>query len=140
MNKQFLIINEPNYKEITEVLTHRAEVYLKSKGFDTVVMTAPDISEIPTVLRYLIKSAELRVSDFRYQGYVALGCKEFGSDDTRDIMNSLNSLKMQYSLALGVGIIAPKDMKHGVEWAASEATNAAERAVQLLDVKRGLGL
>ncbi len=145
MNRKILIINEPNYKEITEYMTNKACEAVRAAGFEPIIMNAPDIIEFPTILRYYLKAAELRTLEDRIVGYIALGCNEFGANASSlmkesIIIKELESLKLQYSLALGYGIFSPKDAVHAKEWSVSVTNNAVERCLQLLEIKKKLGL
>ncbi len=64
MKKQILIINEPNYKEITEAMTSRAMEAIEAQGYEPIVASAPDFIELPVILRYYLKATYLSVCGF----------------------------------------------------------------------------
>ncbi len=145
MKRKVLVINEPNYTNITETITNIAVEMLAEKGLEAVVVTAPDIVELPTMLKYYLKASELRTLENMFSGYIILGCSEFGAEietlkRERMIIGEIDNLKLQYTLALSCGIFCPKDSAHGLEWGKSVAKNAVDRCVSLLEVKKNLGL
>ncbi len=76
---------------------------------------------------------------------MVLGWNELAGDDqalTPDIqvINRLEKMKLEFSLALGYGVFTPKDLPHGLEKSKSITTMAVDRCLQLLEIKQKLGL
>lgn len=144
MKKKVLIITEPNFKEISELMTNKAMEVLEKNGHHSFVITAPDISEIPTVLRYYLKAMELRTFDERSYAYVILGCNKIDKKEQTitsiKVEQELENFKLQHSLALSYAIFTPSDMNKVIDESQNIAKKAALRCVELVKMKKYLGL
>jgi 6,7-dimethyl-8-ribityllumazine synthase len=92
---------------------------------------------------------ELRATDERYAGYIALGCAIRGETDhydniCRETMGGLQRLVLEYSLAVGTGILTVHNRQQAMERCVPERRNhggqAARACLRMIELKRELSL
>lgn len=146
---RILIVEARFYDDITDDLVKGAVAELTAKGAGYKRIIVPGILEIPAVIRYAIRAMELRATEHRFAGYVVLGCAIKGLTDhyehvSRASVDGVQNLALQYSLAVGNGIITCHDYDHAVERASPEGRNfggrAATACLRMIAVKHELGL
>jgi 6,7-dimethyl-8-ribityllumazine synthase len=144
-----LIVESRFYEEITDNLVKGAVRELTAVGMGYKRLIVPGILEIPGAVRFAIRSMELRATDERYVGYIALGCAIKGETDhydhvSREAMSGLQNLVLQYTLALGNGILTVHNRQHAMERAMPERRNfggqAARACLRMIEIKRELSL
>ncbi|ABC22622.1 6,7-dimethyl-8-ribityllumazine synthase [Rhodospirillum rubrum] len=146
---RILIVEARFYEEITDNLVRGAVQALTAAGAGFKRIIVPGIIETPAVIRYAVRSIELRATDHRYAGYVVLGCAIKGETDhyenaARVAMDGIKDLTLQYSLAVGNGILTCRTGEQALvrsDPAGRDFGGQAARAcLRMLDVKREMGL
>lgn len=144
-----LIIEARFYNDISDHLIHGAVQELAAVGAGYKRVIVPGIFEIPAAIRYAIRAMELRATDERYAGYITLGCAIKGeTDHYENISNStfraLHDLTIQYTLALGNGILTCQTEEQAWERARVDGRNfggqAARACLRMIEIKRDLRL
>jgi 6,7-dimethyl-8-ribityllumazine synthase len=147
--RKVLIIEANHNREISTQLLEGAVRELESRGIDFKHVVVPDMLEIPTAMRYAVRSMEMKTAEARYIGYIALGTAILTEDASREHMaqeatHGAQTLSMQYSLALGNGIIVAKDENEAKIMASLEGKNigaqAAKTALHMIELKKLIGL
>jgi len=146
---RILIVESRFYEDITDNLVKGAVRELAAVGAGYKRVIVPGILEIPAAVRFAIRAMEMRATDERYSGYIALGCAIKGETDhydhvCREAYSGLQELSVQYTLALGNGILTVHNKAHAMERASPERRNfggqAARACLRMLDIKKELGL
>lgn len=145
-----LIVEADFYRDISDALLDGATAALDAAGnvsYD--VIRVPGCLEIPGAIRIAIKSMDLMGGRRRYDAYVALGCVVRGETSHYDTVSEesargLMDLSLQYSIAVGNGIITCEDMDQAWARAKKDQKNkgggAADAALQMLNLKKQFGL
>ena len=146
---RLLIVEARFYDTITDELVRGAVEALTRHGTGYKRIIVPGILELPSVIRYAVRAMELRATDLRFAGYVVLGCAIKGETDHYEhvctqAMAGVQQLTLQYSLALGNGILTcPTEALAMSRASVSEGNHggrAAEAALRMIAVKKELGL
>lgn len=146
---RILIVESRFYEDITDNLVKGAVRELTAVGAGYKRMIVPGILEIPAAIRYAIRAMELRATDERYAGYIALGCAIRGETDhyghvCREAMRGVQDLALQYTLAVGNGILTTHNHQQALERAMPERRNfggqAARACLRMIELKRELSL
>jgi 6,7-dimethyl-8-ribityllumazine synthase len=146
---RILIVEARFYNDITDHLVRGAIQELAAVGAGYKRIIVPGVYEIPAAIRYAIRAMELRAVDERYAGYIAIGCAIKGETDHYEhicnaTMRGIQDLVIQYTLALGNGILTCQTEDQAVERASVEGRNfggqAARACLRMIDVKRELHL
>ncbi|MGB0694105.1 MAG: 6,7-dimethyl-8-ribityllumazine synthase [Rhodospirillaceae bacterium] len=146
---RILIVEARFYDDITDNLVRGAIQALSEKGAGFKRILVPGILEIPAVIRYAIRAMELRATDHRYAGYVVLGCALKGETDhyehvCRASIEGVQSLALQYSLAVGNGVLTCRNKDQAMVRSDPEGRDfggqAARACLRMLEVKREVGL
>jgi len=146
---RILIVESRFYEDITDNLVKGAvrELQAVGAGFKRVIV--PGILEIPSAIRYAVRSMEMRATDERYAGYITLGCAIKGETDhydhvCREAFAGVQNLTLQYTLAVGNGILTVHNKAQAMERAIPEKRNfggqAARACLRMIDIKKELGL
>lgn len=146
---RILIVEARFYDDIADQLVKGAvqELTAQGAGFKRVIV--PGILEIPAVVRFAIRSMELRATDMRFAGYVVLGCAIKGETDhydhvSREAMRGMQDLALEYSLAIGNGILTVNNREQAMVRARVDnknlGGNAAKACLRMIDIKREMGL
>jgi len=144
-----LIVESRFYDEITDNLVKGAvrELTAASAGYKRVIV--PGILEIPAAVRFAVRAMEMRATDERYSGFVALGCAIKGETDhydhvCREAFSGLQDLALQYTLAVGNGILSVRNKAQAMERCMPERRDfggqAARACLRMIDIKKDLGL
>lgn len=146
---RILIVEARFYEDIADHLVKGAVQELTAQGAGYKRVIVPGVLEIPAVIRFAIRSMELRATDTRFAGYVVLGCVIKGQTDHYEhvctqAMRGLQDLALDYSLAVGNGIITSPNRELAMERARVDGKNlggkAAKACLRMIDIKRELGL
>jgi len=147
--RKVLIIEANHNREISAQLLEGAVRELEARGVDFKHVVVPDMLEIPTAMRYAVRSMEMKTAEARYIGYIALGSAILSEDKNRDNMaheatHGAQTLSMQYSLALGNGIIIAQNEEEAKALADVNGKNigaaAAKTALHMIELKKLIGL
>lgn len=147
---RILIVEARFYDDIADQMVKGAVQTLTEQGAGYKRIIVPGILEIPAVIRFAVRAMELRATDFRYAGYVVLGCAIKGGTDhydhvCRESISGVQNLAMQYSLAMGNGILTCHKREQAIERARVDGKynvggRAAQACLRMIEVKRELGL
>ncbi len=146
---KILIVESRFYDEITDNLVKGAVKELAAVGAGYKRVIVPGILEIPAAIRFAIRAMELRATDERYAGYITLGCAIRGETDhydhvCREAMAGIQELALQYTLAVGNGILTVHNRTQAMERAVPERRNfggqAARACLRMIDLKKELSL
>jgi 6,7-dimethyl-8-ribityllumazine synthase len=146
---RILIVEQRTYEDITDSLVKGAVRELTAAGAGYKRIIVPGLLEIPAVIRYAVRAMEMRATDERYGGFVALGCAIDSEDDNsrhicREVFAGLQSLTLAYTLALGCGIITVDTRAQANDRCMPDGRNvggqAALTCLRLVDIKKDLGL
>lgn len=146
---RLLIVEARFYDDITDELVRGAVETLTRHGAGYKRIIVPGILEIPAVIRFAVRSMEVRATDQRFAGYITLGCAIKGETDHYEhvcaqAMTGVQQLALQYSLAIGNGILTCPNEELALARARISEGNhggrAAEAALRMIAVKKELGL
>ncbi len=144
-----LIVEARFYDDITDHLVKGAVQELTEHGVGYKRVIVPGALEIPAVIRFAIRAMELRAIEERYAGYVVLGCVIRGETDhydqvCRESMRGVQDLILEYSLAVGHGILTCGTREQAVERARIDQKNlggrAASACLSMMRIKKEIGL
>jgi len=144
-----LIVEARFYDDITDELVRGAVEALSRHGAGYRRIIVPGILEIPAVIRYAVRAMELRATEIRFAGYVVLGCAIKGETSHYEhvctqAMSGVQQVTLQYTLAVGNGILTCPTYELAMERAKVSGGNhggrAAEAALRMIAVKKELGL
>ncbi len=146
---RLLIVEARVHDDITDELVRGAVEMLTRHGAGYKRIIVPSILEIPAVIRFAVRSMEVRATDQRFAGYVVLGCAIKGETDYYEhactqAMSGVQQLALQFSLAIGNGILTCPNDELALARARVDDGNfgglAAETALRMIAVKKELGL
>lgn len=146
---RILIIEARFYDDIADHLVKGAVQELTAHGYGYKRIIVPGVLEIPAVLRFAVRSMELRATDMRFAGYVVLGCAIRGETDhydhvAREAMTGVQRLVLDYSLAVGNGILTVNNRDQAMARARVDAKNlggkSAKACLRMIDIKKEMGL
>lgn len=105
-----MIVESRYYEEIAEELIQSVLTELEDAGATYERFEVPGAFEIPVAIKYAIRSMDFYAAQRRFDGYIALGCVIRGQTTHYDYVcgesaRALQDLSVQYSLALGYGIL-----------------------------------
>lgn len=140
-----LIIDARFYEDIADELVKGAIAAIEAGGGSHTRVSVPGAFELPAAVRFAVRSMELVGGRRRYDGYVALGCVIKGETDhyehvCRESIHGISNIAVEYSLAVGLGILTCATREQAVARAAVNQGNkggaAAEAAMHMIRVKR----
>lgn len=140
-----LIIDSRFHEDIADELVKGAIAAIEAGQASHTRVSVPGAFEIPAAVRFAVRSMELVGGRRRYDGYVLLGCVIRGETDhyehiCRESIGGIGELTLQYSLAIGMGILTCKTREQAAARAAVNQGNkggaAAEAAMHMIRVKR----
>lgn len=140
-----MILEADFYKDIADALARGAIGALAESGASFERFSVPGAFELPAALKYAIRSMELTPSRRRFDGYIALGCVIRGETSHYDYVcgecaRGLQSLAVDYALALGFGVLTVENRDQAWDRASIEGRNkgaeAAQACLSMIDLKR----
>ncbi len=140
-----LIIDARFYEDIADELVKGAIATVEASQASYTRVSVPGAFELPAAVRFAVRSMELVGGRRRYDGYVLLGCVIKGETDHyehvgREAIRGISDIAVQYSLAVGLGILTCNTREQAVTRAAANGANkggaAAEAALHMIRVKR----
>ena len=146
---RILIVESRFYETITDNLVKGAVRALTGVGAGYKRIIVPGILEVPAAVAFAVRAMEMRATDERYDGFVALGCAIKGDTDhydhvCREAMDGLTRLTLENSLALGNGILTVRDEAQAMERCMPDRRDfggqAARACLRMIEIKRELGL
>jgi 6,7-dimethyl-8-ribityllumazine synthase len=144
-----MLIEARFYPEIADELVRGATATLEREGVTYERVAVPGAFEIPAAIRYAIRSRDFFAARRRFDGYVALGCVIRGETTHYDYVcqesaRALQNLTIEYTLAVGYGILTVENDEQAWARAAVDKGNkggqAAETCLAMIDLKRQFNL
>jgi 6,7-dimethyl-8-ribityllumazine synthase len=141
-----LVINARFYEDVADELVKGAVAAIEAVDGTHLIVEVPGAFEIPAALRMAVRSMELVGGRRRFDGFILLGCVVRGETDhydhvCREAIHGINDLAVQYSLAVGMGILTCETKDQAMTRASTSSGNkggqAAAAALKMIDVKRG---
>ena len=143
-----LIVEARFYEDIADELAKGAIAALETAGATHDRLEVPGAFELPAAIRMNIKAMERVGGRKRYDGYVALGCVIRGETSHYDYVcgecaRGLMDLTLQYSLAIGFGVLTVENRDQAWARAATDQLDkggtVAKAALRMIEVKREFG-
>ncbi len=118
-----LIIDARFYEDIADELVKGAVAAIEARGGSHMRVSVPGAFEIPAAVRFAVRSMELVGGRRRYDGYTLLGCVIRGETDhyehvSRESIRVISDIAVQYSLAVGLGILTCNTREQAIARAA----------------------
>ena len=148
-NLTILIAEARFYEDVAEDLTRGAIEVLEAAGVSHHIVAVPGTFEVPAAIRFAIRAMELGAASQRYAGFIALGCVVRGETDhydhiCREASRALMDLSINYSIAIGFGILTCETIEQARVRADPAGRNkggeAARACLSLIDTKKELRL
>lgn len=146
---KILIVEARFYDDIADALVKGAIAELETAGAGFKRIIVPGIFEIPAVIRFYIRSMELRAAEEHFAGYITLGCAIRGETDhydhiCRETMRGIQDLVLHHSLALGNGVLTVHNKAQAMARLPNNKRNfgaqAARAVLRMIEIKRELHL
>ena len=137
-----LIVDSRFYEDIADELMQGATEALTAAGVTFEVITVPGAFEVPAAIRFALTTG-------KFAGYVALGCVIRGETSHYDYVcgesaRGLNQLAIEYSAAIGYGILTVENKEQAWERADTGEGNkggvAAQACLTMVAIKRHFGV
>ena len=144
-----MIVESRFYADIADELVGGAMAVLDEAGISYERFAVPGAFEIPTAIRYAIRSRDFFAARRRFDGYIALGCVIRGETSHYDYVcgesaRGLQDLALQFTLAIGYGILTVENADQAWARAARDKGDkggkAARACLDMIDVKRQFNL
>ena len=139
-----MIVESRYYEEIAEELITSVLRELEKHGATYERFEVPGAFEIPTAIKFAIKSGELGSIQQNFDGFIALGCVIRGQTSHYDYVcgesaRGLQDLALKYSLALGYGILTVENQEQALARARrseqDRGGHAARACLRMLELK-----
>jgi 6,7-dimethyl-8-ribityllumazine synthase len=140
-----LIVEARFYQDIADELVKGASAVLQEAGVTFERLAVPGALEIPAAVRMAIRAMHFHPHRKRFDGYVALGCVIRGETThydhvCRESTRGLQDLALQFTLALGYGILTVENDDQAWERARADRKDkggaAARACLAMVEVKR----
>lgn len=140
-----MIVESRYYEEIAEELITSVIKEIETAGASYERFEVPGAFEIPTAIKYAIRSMDFYTAGRRFDGYIALGCVIRGETTHYDYVcqesaRALQDLSVQYSLALGYGILTVENRDQAMARARRDEQDrgghAARACLKMIEHKR----
>ena len=140
-----LIVESRYYEDVAVELLKGATAELEAVGATSERIEVPGAFEIPAAIRMAIRSLDFYAGRRRFDGYIALGCVIRGETSHYDYIcaesaRKLQDLAVNYTLALGYGILTCETHDQAMERAAVDRKNkggdAARACLTMIGVKQ----
>ncbi|MDJ0948727.1 MAG: 6,7-dimethyl-8-ribityllumazine synthase [Alphaproteobacteria bacterium] len=140
-----LVIDARFYEDIADELVRGATAALEEAEVLHERVSVPGTFEIPAAVRYAIRSRDFHSTGRRFDGYVALGCVIRGETSHYDYVctesaRGLQSLALEYTLAMGYGILTVENEEQAWERASVDKRDkggaAAKTCLGMIELKR----
>lgn len=145
MKPHVLVIEARFYEDIGALQMQGAKAVLDRAGVTYDVITVPGALEIPAIVMYAIRAMDFDPTRRRPDGYLALGCVLKGGTMHDEIVavesaRGLQDLTLQYTLAMGNGILTCETREQALERAdparMDRAGAAAEAVLRMIELKQ----
>ncbi len=148
-SQNILVIDSRFYEDISDQLCKGAIAVLDREGAPYETISVPGTFEIPAAVRFAIRSMEVRSAVSGYAGFIVLGCVIRGETDhyehiSRQTCRALMDLSVNYSIAMGFGILTCENREQAMDRAAVDRMNkgadAANACLRMIELKKTLRL
>lgn len=140
-----LIVEGRFYEDIADGLVKGAIAALDSAGVAYQRLEVPGALEIPTAIRYALRSMEFGAASQHYAGFVALGCVIRGETSHYDYVcgestRALTDLALEHCIAIGNGILTVENRDQA--WARADVAQkdkggfAANACLRMMMIKK----
>ncbi len=145
MASKIMILEHRVHADIADLMLDGAVNCIAQQGVECDVISVPELFDLPVVVRYNLRSMELRVNESRYMGYVLLGHTPLAGEPRmiyplKSIYEDIERIKLRFSIAVGTGIMEPESKEQALKLASVVGREAAVNCFKLLAIKKGLGL
>ncbi len=139
-----MIVEARYYEDVSNNLLKGATEAIERFGASYEVYTVPGALEIPSAIRYAVRSMDYFTARRRFDGYIALGCVIRGETSHYDVVcnesaRGIYQMALQYTLAVGNGILTCENMDQAMERADPARKNkggeAADACLNLIKLK-----
>ncbi|MEI8394371.1 MAG: 6,7-dimethyl-8-ribityllumazine synthase [Rhodospirillaceae bacterium] len=140
-----LIVEARFYEDLADELVRGAIATINGAGATYERISVPGAFEIPAAVHYALKSMDFYSGRRRYDGYVTLGCVIRGETTHYDYVcqesaRALQELAVNYTLALGYGILTVENREQARVRASTKHKNkggaAAQACLDMIELKR----
>ena len=140
-----MIVEARFYEDIADELARGAVQVLDEAEASYERYAVPGAFEIPAAIRYAIRSLDVFSARRRFDGYIALGCVIRGETSHYDTIcqesaRALQDLALNFTLALGYGILTVEDREQAMVRASVDQGNkgagAAKACLEMIGLKR----
>ncbi|MEE9140018.1 MAG: 6,7-dimethyl-8-ribityllumazine synthase [Alphaproteobacteria bacterium] len=140
-----MIVEARFYEDIADELVRGAVKVLEEEAATYERHAVPGVFEIPAAIQMAIRSLDFTTLRRRFDGYLALGCVIRGETSHYDLVSeqsarALQDLAIQYTLALGFGIVTANNKEQAWARASADQRNkggeAARTCLGMIDAKR----
>lgn len=144
-----MIVEARYYDDIADELARGAIAEIEKAGATYERFAVPGAFEIPTLIKYSIRSRDFYTGRRRFDGFVALGCVIRGETSHYDLVcnecaRGLQLLSIEYTLALGFGVLTVENRDQALARALISGRNkggeAARACLEMLEHKRAFRL
>ncbi len=144
-----LIVEARFYEDIAEELAKGAIAVLEEAEVTYERLAVPGAFEVPAAIRMAVRAMHFHPHRRRFDGYVALGCVIRGETTHYDYVcqesaRGLQNLALEFTLALGYGILTVENEAQAWERARVDGKNkgaaAARACLAMIEAKRRFGL
>ena len=140
-----MIVESRYYEEIADELIASVVTEVDKAGATYERFEVPGAFEIPAAVKYAIRSMDFYSAGRRFDGYIALGCVIRGETTHYDYVcqesaRGLQDLAIQYTLALGYGILTVENRNQALARARRDGQDrgghAARACLRMIELKR----
>ncbi len=140
-----MIVEARFYEDLADELAKGAVAEIEKAGATYQRFAVPGCLEIPTAIKYAVRSMDFYSGRKRFDGYVGLGCVIRGETTHYDIVcnesaRGLQDLALRYTLAVGNGILTVENREQA--WIRAGVGNknkggfAAHACLDMINLKR----
>jgi len=144
-----MIVESRYYEDIADELVRGATQVLDAANVTYERFSVPGAFEMPALIKYVIRGKQFASARRRFDGYVLLGCVIRGETSHFDIVcrecaRGLQDLALEFTLAMGFGVLTVDTMEQALERAAIDKRDkggeAARACLKMLEHKRHFNL
>ncbi len=139
-----LIVEARFYPDIADELAKGAIAELDKAGVTYSMVEVPGVFEIPAAIRFAVRSMEVGSATRYYGGFLPIGCVIRGETDhydhiCREMSRAIMDLSINYSLAIGFGVLTCETREQAWERADVTQRNkggeAARACLRMMELK-----
>ena len=144
-----LIVEARFYEDIADRMMDSVLEEIEAAGATYERFQVPGTFELPGAIKMAIRSMDFFSARRRFDGYIALGCVIRGETTHYDYVcqesaRGLNDLILQYSIALGYGVLTCENKDQALARASRDKHDrggaAARACLAMIDIKRQFNL